>query len=107
MDPHAQREIRQYAETIGQQIVRPLFPVVWEAFVDYRLQGVHLSRLEQQVVARLAAAGDLPADEPRFLAAGDPSWAGLARCRERDECRAKLVRLGLVREDPGSASAGR
>ncbi len=37
MDSHAQLEIRQYATTIGQQIVQPLFPLVWEAFVDYRL----------------------------------------------------------------------
>jgi thymidylate synthase (FAD) len=28
MDPHAQQEIRDYATTIGEQIVRPLFPVV-------------------------------------------------------------------------------
>jgi thymidylate synthase (FAD) len=96
MAPHAQWEIRQYAETMGRQIVRPLFPITWEAFVDYRLEAVQLSRLDLEVIARLAAAGGLPADEDRFLAAGDPSWSGLGRCRERDECRAKLARLGLV-----------
>jgi thymidylate synthase (FAD) len=96
MDPHAQREIRQYAETIGREIVRPLFPVAWEAFVDYRLEAMQLSRLDREVVARLVASGALPADEARFLAAGDPNWAGLARCRERDECREKLARLGLL-----------
>src|SRR4029079_18437358 len=36
MDSHAQLEIRQYATTIGERIVQPLFPLVWEAFVDYR-----------------------------------------------------------------------
>ncbi len=96
MGPDAQWEIRQYAETIAEQIVRPLFPLVWEAFVDYRLQAVRLSRLDREVIARLAAAGRLPAAEEQFLAAGDPSWAGLARCRERDECREKLVQLGLL-----------
>ena len=100
MSPTAQWEIRQYAETIAEQIVRPLFPLVWEAFVDYRLQAVRLSRLECAVIGRLAAAGPVPAGEEQFLAAGDPSWAGLARCRERDECRAKLVRLGLLVETP-------
>lgn len=83
--------------TIGLEIVRPLFPVVWEAFADYRLEGLHLSRLEQDVIARLAAAGKLPAGEADFLAAQDPNWVKLERCRERDECREKLVRLGLVR----------
>lgn len=98
MDSHAQWEIRQYACAIGEQIVRPLFPIAWEAFVDYRLEGLHLTRLEQEIVARLAAAGKLPASEADFLAAQDPAWAPLERCRERDECRMKLARLGLVNE---------
>jgi thymidylate synthase (FAD) len=97
MDPHAQWEISQYATTIGHEIVRPLFPLVWEAFIDYRVESLTLSRLEQGVVARLAAAGRFPAAEADFLAAQDASWVPLARCRERDECRAKLVRLGLLR----------
>ena len=84
-------------QTIGQEIVRPLFPLVWEAFVDYRLGAMQLTRLEREVIARLAAAGQVPADEEEFLAAGDPAWAGLSRCRERDECREKLMQLGLVR----------
>jgi thymidylate synthase (FAD) len=82
---------------MGREIVAPLLPLSWEAFVDYRLRGMSLSRLEQEVIARLAAAGEIPAGEPAFLAAGDPSWANLARCRERDECREKLVRLGIVK----------
>lgn len=32
-DPHAQWEIRQYAEAVGK-IIEPLFPVSWEALVD-------------------------------------------------------------------------
>jgi thymidylate synthase (FAD) len=100
MDSHAQLEIRQYATTIGQQIVQPLFPLVWEAFVDYRLEALHLTRLEIGVIHRLAAAlaaaGRGQAGETEFLAAQDPSWQELARCRERDECRDKLVRLGLL-----------
>jgi thymidylate synthase (FAD) len=97
MDSHAQLEIRKYAEVIGHEIVRPLFPFVWEAFVDYRLQGMQLSRLDQEVMGRLAAQNKLPADEAAFLAAGDPTWAGLERCRERDECREKLRSVGLFR----------
>ena len=68
---------------------------MWEAFADYRLEAVQLTRLDREVIARLAAAGRLPAGEEDFLAAGDPAWAGLARCRERDECRDKLTQLGL------------
>jgi thymidylate synthase (FAD) len=96
MEEHAQLEIRRYAETIAREIVAPLLPLVWEAFLDYRVHGMTLTRLEQQVAARLASSGAVPASESAFMAAGDPTWANVARCRERDECREKLVRLGIV-----------
>jgi thymidylate synthase (FAD) len=97
MAAYAQGEIRQYAGTIGDEIVRPLFPLVWEAFEDYQIHAMPLTRLEQAIIVRLAAAGALPADESAFLAAGDPSWQDLPRCRERDECREKLAALGLLK----------
>ena len=97
MDIHAQCEIRQYAQTIGYEIVRPLFPMVWEAFTDYRLEAMQLTRLDRGVIERLARSGKVPAAEEDFLAAQDPAWTELTRCRERDECREKLVLLGLMR----------
>jgi thymidylate synthase (FAD) len=97
MDSHAQLEIRRYAETIGHEIVSKLFPLCWEAFLDYRVEALRLTRLDQGVIRRLAErGGPLPASHDDFLAAQDPSWAGLERSRERDECLAKLVALGLV-----------
>jgi thymidylate synthase (FAD) len=100
MDGHAQEEIRAYATTIGEQILRPLFPLTWEAFVDYRLQAMFLTRLDRELIARLAnrlaATGRARANEEDFLAVQDATWAGLSRCRERDECREKLVALGLL-----------
>src|SRR5690606_2482110 len=100
MDSHAQWEIRQYSITIGEQIVRPLFPLVWEAFADYRLDSMHLTRLDQEVIqrmiARAAQTGNLQFTDEDFLACQDESWRELKRCRERDECRAKLARLGLL-----------
>lgn len=98
MDHHAQLEIRNYAAAIGEQIIQPLFPVVWEAFLDYRMQAMHLTRLDIEVIQRLSAsdAGAPPFSEDAFLAAQDPAWADLKRSRERDECRSKLQRLGLM-----------
>jgi thymidylate synthase (FAD) len=96
MDSHAQWEIRQYAQTIGWQIIAPLFPMVWEAFIDYRVESVQLTRLDREVISRLAHAGRLPASEEDFLAACDPAWTALTRCRERDECRDKLIQLSLL-----------
>ncbi len=101
MDTHAQLEIRQYATMIGEQIVAKLFPIVWEAFIDYRRDALSLSRLESGVIQRLtqlaALRGEsLPASEELFLEAQDSQWKPLQRSRERDECREKLVDLGLV-----------
>ena len=99
MDTHAQLEIRRYAETIGHQIVRPLFPLCWEAFLDYRVDAMRLTKLDREVIGRLVARSrstGLPADRDGFLAAQDPAWAALERSRERDECLEKLVALGLV-----------
>ncbi|MCA8998801.1 MAG: FAD-dependent thymidylate synthase, partial [Planctomycetaceae bacterium] len=101
MDSHAQWEIRQYATTIGEQIVKPLFPVVWEAFQDYRMQAMMLTRLDAGVIQRLqeyAAEHQLspPYSLDAFSDCQDSSWKELTRSRERDECLAKLQRLGLV-----------
>ena len=99
MESHAQYEIRAYAKIIGEEIVRPLFPNAYEAFVDYMLDSCSLSRLEQETIARLAAAGKVPATYEDFLDACDPAWKGLTRCREREEALEKCVKLGLVVRD--------
>jgi len=104
MDQHAQHEIREYATTIGENLIRPLFPIVWEAFVDYRLAGLTLSRLERDVIVRLverlATSGKAWATDEDFFVVQDPTWVKLERCRERDECREKLASLGLLRIAP-------
>lgn len=102
MDSHAQQEIRDYATAIGEQIVAPLFPIVWEAFLDYRAGAMGLTRLEIGVAQRLmqsaaAESGIPPFSDEDFLSAQDESWRSLSRCRERDECRTKLQRLGILR----------
>jgi thymidylate synthase (FAD) len=102
MDSHAQLEIRQYATAIGEKIIQPLFPIVWEAFQDYRMQAMFLSRLDVDVIQRLQQHGaeqqlSPPFSEESFLACQDPAWRELSRSRERDECWHKLLKLGIVR----------
>jgi thymidylate synthase (FAD) len=100
MDSHAQWEIREFASAIGNEIVKPLFPLVWEAFVDYRMEGLFLTRLERDVIGRLmvrlASSGRAALTEDDFMAVQDPTWVDLARCRERDECRDKLRQLNIL-----------
>jgi thymidylate synthase (FAD) len=45
MDSHAQQEIRDYA-TAMYELIKPIVPVAAEAFLDYDLGGMHLTRLE-------------------------------------------------------------
>ena len=51
LDPHAQYEIRVYAEEIAH-VVQRWVPLAWEAFEDYHLHGQTLSRMEWEVVKR-------------------------------------------------------
>jgi thymidylate synthase (FAD) len=97
MAAHSQQEIRAYATTIGEQIVSKWVPLVWEAFVDYRLRAVQWSRVEAEIVASVIAGAR---DHARQLA----TEAGLLRKtergetgpnRERAELEAKLRRFGL------------
>ncbi len=51
-DPHAQYEIRVYAEVIAGMVKR-VVPLSFEAWVDYDLTGRRMSRVELEVLARL------------------------------------------------------
>jgi thymidylate synthase (FAD) len=96
MDPHAQLEIRAYAELIGQRIVSQWVPLVWEAFEDYRRGGLFLTRLDREILG-LLVAGDHEGATRRAEELGILSWGehGPRRNRERAELEAKLLDLGL------------
>lgn len=96
MDSHAQKEIRDFADIIGNEIVAKLFPAVWQGFLDYRMNAVTLTALDVEVIQNISADPGFLPDADDFMAAQPARWAGLKRCRERDECLAKLQKLGLV-----------
>lgn len=52
MDPHAQYEIRVYADAIAE-IIKEYVPIAWEAFEDYRLNSITLSRMEIEALGKL------------------------------------------------------
>ena len=85
MDSHAQKEIREYANILGEEIVAPLFPAVWRAFKDYRLDAMHLTRLDIQALALMQA---------------QYRWEDVASIftnkREYSEFRDKATKLGHV-----------
>jgi thymidylate synthase ThyX len=95
MDAHAQEEIRSYATVIGEEIVRKWVPIVWEAFLDYRLNAMTLSRLDIEVLRAIqqnAIQGEAKAKEFGWLEIKDSK---LVSNRERDEFEAKANRLGF------------
>jgi len=86
LDPHAQWECRMYAEAIAK-IVEDWCPIIWEAFVDYRLEAVTFSREEVAFIReQIDAHGyceELPCD------ADLEAKTNLSK-REREEFLAKL-----------------
>ena len=72
LDPHAQEEIRLYAAEVDR-IARTVCPVAFEAFDDYQIGGVSLSRREQRAV-RALLEGQKPEEACRL--------AGLPLTRE-------------------------
>ncbi len=73
-DPHAQYEIRAYAEAIGGSVARWV-PMAWRAFVDYRLDAVTLSGPAMAVLRRWLAGETVTEEE-----------SGLGRREWRELC---------------------
>ena len=97
MDAHAQLEIRQYAETIGEKIVSQWVPQAWEAFKDYRFGRMTLSQQDQELLALIAAGKDQAADdwckEQKWVRMKDEKQV---LSREAMEFADKIAKLGLV-----------
>ncbi len=81
LDPHAQEEIRVYAQAM-YNLLEPIIPITMEAFRDYELDAMHLTRLEIDAIrARMAG--------------GDGALAGTNK-RESAEWDAKRRKLGIL-----------
>ena len=91
MDSHAQKEIRDYATIIGNEIVANWVPHTWEAFKDYRLESMQLTRPEIELLNN-KHNNVWFLDHPWFQHKEDGT---LKRNRERSEFEAKLERLGI------------
>jgi thymidylate synthase (FAD) len=75
MDAHAQQEIRDYANAMFE-LIRPIVPIAAEAFIDYHLDSMHLTRLEIEAIK-----------------SGNPIKT--ENKRETEEWEAKRTKLGL------------
>jgi thymidylate synthase (FAD) len=77
MDSHAQQEIRDYA-TAMCALIEPIVPITMEAFRDYRMESMHLTRLEIEAIRSGSAE------------------IATTNQREQREWQAKRKALGLV-----------
>jgi len=89
MDSHAQKEIRDYADVIGNEIAKVWCPAAWGAFEDYRMNGLSLTALDLRVYS-----SDDPVGEAIELGWLDEDGKP-KRSRERDEYEAKVSKLGV------------
>lgn len=81
MDPHAQLEIRAYAEAMAA-LMQPLVPITMEAWRDYEFDSMRLSRLEIDALRSLASGGSGSIDS--------------SNSREIAEWNAKRATLGFT-----------
>jgi thymidylate synthase (FAD) len=96
MHHHAQFEIRSYANVIGHEIVRRWCPTVWEAFIDYRLRGSKLTRLEIDIIRAIQSGNPEQARELAVkLGILPPPGQEIKRNREREDLEAKLTLLSI------------
>lgn len=92
LDERAQSEIREYATAISQ-VLSVWCPVSWEAFVDYRLEGLVFSKAEVSVLGaalRTSSEAVATAEELGMLEFENGS---LRRNREREEFEDKFHKM--------------
>ena len=96
MDTHAQLEIREYATTIGEEIVKRWCPVAWEAFMDYRVNSMDFSDPELACLAQIAAGnGDGAVAVAKERGLLRERGEEMRPTREGLEFADKLTRLGF------------
>jgi len=89
MDPHAQFEIREYANAMSK-ITADSVPIAWKAFEDYQLSSTKLTGPETNVVKSLISGTKISMD--LLLEAAASNDLGK---RETDEIIAKLENCGF------------
>jgi thymidylate synthase (FAD) len=96
MDSHAQYEIREYAQLIGREIVSKWVPYTWEAFLEYRFNGLSLSDSETRILSLIGQGK--PTDAKQLLY--EMKWlqdkdSVVKESREASEFKAKLQKMGM------------
>lgn len=84
--PDAQLEIRAFSDVLLHDVLRVWCPLVYEAFLDYRVNATYLSRWETDMIAACTVGTHK---------AREDAWAQLVE-RERIALRKKAAKLGVT-----------
>jgi len=95
MDSHAQNEIRKYAEVIGNEIVAKWCPITWEAFLDYRVNSSHMTRLEMEILLAVTSGDNPKAVELAKSFGWIKDDGSIKKNREREELEEKFGKMGI------------
>lgn len=104
MDSHAQKEIRDYATIIGEEIVAKWLPITWSAFNDYHTMrnALTLTAREIQIINAMNDERDFIGESSLERLLNEFGWLNysertgkLKRNRERQECENKFKKLGI------------
>jgi thymidylate synthase (FAD) len=90
LHPHAQYEIRTYAQCIYSNVLCAWVPLTAEAFNDYVLNALTFSAIELQIITAINGGRTAEAVEIYRRAGWDAP-----KSRERDEFEAKARKIGL------------
>lgn len=96
MDSHAQYEIREYAQLIGREIVSKWVPYTWEAFLEYRFNGLYLSDSETRILSLIGQGKKAEANQLLY----EMNWLQekqsiVKESREAAEFKEKLQKMGI------------
>jgi thymidylate synthase (FAD) len=96
MDSHAQYEIREYAQLIGREIVSKWVPYTWEAFLEYRFNGLYLSDSETRILSLIGQGKKAEANQLLY----EMNWlqekqSTIKESREAAEFKEKLQKMGI------------
>lgn len=92
-DPHAQYEIRVFADAMGK-IAQDSWPIAWKAFEDYELNATKFSAMEKETLADLLKAKNVRFSLEEIISAAGNS--GITTDREKTELVDKIREMGLL-----------
>ena len=93
MDPHAQFEIREYANAMAE-IIKDSVPIGWEAFADYQLNATKFTKPEKDILIDMLSRSGIRFSQEEITHTANVM--GLKNKREIEELVDKIQDMNLL-----------